>query len=200
MIGQLLGKIIVKHPPELLIDVGGVGYEVQASMNTFYKLPQVGTEITLYTHLVVREDAHILFGFYEQRERSLFRSLIKVNGVGPKMALAILSSIDPDSFVGCVANNDVASLIKMPGVGKKTAERLIIEMRDRLANWSGNAASLSSAKSDVITVNNAVHDAVSALIALGYKPADASRSVSKVAVEGLSSEELIRLALKLNNR
>ena len=198
MIGHLKGTIIVKRPPELILDVNGVGYEVQASMNTFYQLPDVGQEITLHTHLVVREDAQLLYGFYELRERSLFRMLIKVNGVGPKMALTILSSADPDAFVQCVSNNDVASLVRLPGVGKKTAERLIIEMKDRFADWEEGSPTIALAHNtnSLIAVNTASRDAVSALIALGYKPQDASRAVSKHSEEGLTSEELIRLALK----
>jgi len=199
MIGHLKGKIIAKHPPELILDVNGVGYELQASMNTFYQLPELGEEVTLHTHLVVREDAQLLYGFYELRERTLFRMLIKVNGVGPKMALTILSSADPDAFVQCVANNDVSSLVRLPGVGKKTAERLIIEMKDRLADWNENSSTVAlpnNPHSVISVVDDPSRDAVSALIALGYKPQEASRAVSKVSAEGLTSEELIRLALK----
>ncbi len=196
MIGSLRGTIAEKHPPVLLIDVNGVGYEVLASMNTFYQLPDVGQEITLCTHLVVREDALILYGFHEVRERMLFRTLIKINGVGPKMALAILSSVDPDAFVICVNQNDIASLTRIPGVGKKTAERLIVEMRDRLSDWQMRDMHLSESdvKSDSIT--GATQDAISALIALGYKAQEASRLISKMASQNLSSEEMIRMALK----
>ncbi len=198
MIGSLRGKITEKHPPVLLIDVNGVGYEVLASMNTFYQLPDVGQEITLCTHLVVREDALMLYGFHEARERMLFRTLIKINGVGPKMALAILSSIDPDAFVICVNKNDVASLVRIPGVGKKTAERLIIEMRDRLSDWQMRDISLSNEDSGVgiNSMSDATQDAISALIALGYKAQEASRIISKLASQELSSEEMIRMALK----
>ncbi len=199
MIGRLKGIIVEKRPPNLLIDVGGVGYELQASMTTFYQLPDVDQEIVLYTHLVVREDEQSLYGFYELRERALFRALIKVNGVGPKMALRILSSIDPDAFVRYIENDDIASLVHMPGVGKKTAERLIIEMRDRLSDWQSGITSNMSIKPSakpIIRKNDVCQDAVRALIALGYKPQEASRLISKVFEEGLDSEQLIRRALQ----
>lgn len=198
MIGSLRGKIAEKHPPILLIDVNGVGYEVLASMNTFYQLPEVGQEIFLYTHLVVREDVLMLYGFHEERERVLFRALIKINGVGPKMALAILSSIDPDAFVLCVSQNDVPALIRIPGVGKKTAERLIVEMRDRLKDWQ--MRNVAESKEGVgmtnLPLTGAVQDAISALISLGYKASDAGRVISKFKNQELTSEEMIRLALQ----
>lgn len=199
MIGRLRGILLEKQPPQLLLDVAGVAYEVSASMTTFYHLPAVGQEIILFTHLAIREDAHQLFGFHEQRERSLFRTLIKVNGIGPKLALAILSSISPDDFVRCVNDNDSGSLVRIPGVGKKTAERLIIEMRDRLADWQNDLITVTN-----VTVNNnkslnhnrVSNEAISALVALGYKPQEASRAVLQIAAENMSIEELIRLALK----
>lgn len=195
MIGYLKGIIIAKHPPVLLIDVAGVGYEVYASMNTFYKLPEMGQEVTLFTHLVVREDVHDLYAFYGAQERSLFRTLIKVNGVGPRMAMAILSSIAPDEFVFCVENEDTARLMHIPGVGKKTAERLIIEMRDRLKDWQPVGVTTSSENLST-DINNTTRDAISALVALGYKPQDASRAITKIDASGLSSEEIIRQALQ----
>lgn len=196
MIGLLRGKIISKTPPQLLIDVQGVGYEVEASMNTFYKLPEDQQEITIHTHTVVREDAHLLFGFYELQERTLFRTLIKVNGVGPKLALTILSSIDPDLFVQCVANNDAASLTKLPGIGKKTAERLLVEMRDRLDDWQLSSPATGSASDNIIVRKKPMSDAISALVSLGYKPIDASRAINQIETEGKTSEQLIRDALK----
>ena len=196
MIGFLRGKIISKTPPQLVIDVQGVGYEVEASMNTFYKLPEHAQEIMLHTHTVVREDAHLLFGFYELQERTLFRTLIKVNGVGPKLALTILSSIDPDSFVQCVANNDAASLTKIPGIGKKTAERLLVEMRDRLEDWQTSTDVPTSASDPIIVRKKVTQDAISALVALGYKPVEASRAINQIETEGKTSEQLIRDALK----
>lgn len=198
MIGQLRGIILEKQPPQLLLDVLGVGYEIDAPMSTFYKLPEVGQEITLLTHFVVREDAHHLYGFYSKEERMLFRTLLRVNGVGPRLGLTILSSIDPDEFVRCIVNNDTASLVRVPGVGKKTAERLMIEMRDKLSGWQlGSTKELNLVTTaDSQGRNQIVQDAVSALIALGYKPQEASRAVSKVDDGALSSEEMIRRALR----
>src|SRR3990167_5799257 len=193
MIGQLRGILLEKQPPQLLLDVHGVGYEIDAPMTTFYRLPDVGQEMTLYTHFVVREDAQHLYGFSTQEERWLFRTLLKVNGVGPKLALTILSSIEPDEFVRCVQQQDTANLVRLPGVGKKTAERLIIEMRDRLAEVS------VAANKDRVTVlpaqlgrQQTTQDAISALIALGYKSQEAARMVAKIDDGLLSSEELIQ--------
>jgi Holliday junction DNA helicase RuvA len=195
MIGQLRGTILEKQPPLLLLDVNGVGYEIDAPMSTFYRLPDVGQQIILYTHLIVREDAHHLYGFGDKPERALFRTLLKVNGVGPRMALTILSSMDTQAFVRCIAHNDVASLVNMPGVGKKTAERLIIEMRDKITQWQDSAPaptnSVASSSRHLI-----VQDAISALIALGYKPQEASKVVSKVDDGMLSSEDIIRRSLQ----
>ena len=194
MIGFLRGIILKKQPPLLILDVQGVGYEVEAPMTTFYALPDVDEEIEIFTHLVVRDDANLLFGFATENERHLFRTLIKVNGVGAKMALTILSGIEADEFALCIQNNDTARLTKLPGVGKKTAERLIIEMRDRL---DGLPAISNTRSNDVPNINNdPVNDAVSALIGLGYKPPEASRFVLAVANDGMRSEELIREALK----
>ena len=194
MIGFLRGIIVKKQPPLLLLDVQGVGYEVEAPMTTFYALPEIETEIEIFTHLVVREDAHLLFGFATENERHLFRTLIKVNGVGAKMALTILSGIEADEFAQCIQNNDAVRLTKLPGVGKKTAERLIVEMRDRLDGLP--TTSIRSGKNIPDINNDPVNEAVSALISLGYKPPEASRYVLAVASEDMSSEELIREALK----
>lgn len=200
MIGRLKGILLEKKPPHLLIDIAGVGYEVEASMQTIYQLPAEQEEITLYTHLIVREDAHLLYGFYDTQERALFRLLIKTNGVGPKLALAILSNSSTEQFIHHVNNQDDASLVKIPGVGKKTAQRLIVEMHDRLSSWQGDALRItptSSSQCDNIVVRRtAVQDAISALVALGYKPQQASQAVSQIYVEGHSSETLIRDALK----
>lgn len=198
MIGRIRGRIVEKQPPEILVDVAGVAYEVSASMSTFYRLPENGEEVTLFTHFVVREDAQQLYGFYDVNERSLFRNLIKVNGVGPRMALTILSSIEPDNFVQCVIDNDSVSLVKLPGVGKKTAERLIIEMRDRLADWYTGKFQVNSAsdKQPLADKKSASQDAISALIALGYKPQEASRAIAQFDAENTTSTELIRQALK----
>lgn len=193
MISFLRGKLLKKQPPLLILDVKGVGYEIDAPMTTFYVLPDVGNEIEIFTHLVVRDDAHLLFGFATENERLLFRSLIKVNGVGAKMALTILSGIETDEFSQCVQNNDAERLTKLPGIGKKTAERLIVEMRDRL----GNLPKTTTQKNKTINVyTTPVDEAVSALISLGYKPPEASRYVLAIANDNMSSEELIREALK----
>jgi Holliday junction DNA helicase RuvA len=196
MIGRIKGILLEKTPPSLLIDVAGVAYELDAPMFTFYRLPDIGKEVILHTHLVVREDAHLLYGFAKERERALFRSLIKVSSVGPKMALAILSGIEPDSFVNCVTHNDTDSLIRIPGVGKKTAERLIIEMRDRLHDWKPDALEPTNPTPTAYASNKATQEATSALIALGYKPNEARQAVSHVADEHQSSEEIIRHALR----
>lgn len=198
MIGRLRGVILKKTPPELLLDVNGVGYEVQSPMSTFYVLPDVGQEITIHTHFVVREDAQLLFGFMAESERSLFRTLIKVNGVGPKLALTILSGIEAEQFVYCVQNNDSAALIKLPGVGKKTAERLLVEMRDKFDDWAVVAnAQLPEGASPLQSPHKISADAESALIALGYKPAEAAKAISAALDDDIdSSEELIRRALR----
>ncbi len=192
MIGRLRGVLVEKQPPWLLLEVQGVGYEVEATMNTFYALPAVGTECTLYTHLVVREDAHLLYGFASEAERALFRRLIRINGVGAKLALTILSGMSVEDFGHCVRQGDSAALTRLPGVGKKTAERLIVELRDRL---EGSEA-VTAAPPGAPAVADPVQDAVSALTALGYRPQEASRMVRAVAAEGLGSEEIIRQALQ----
>jgi holliday junction DNA helicase RuvA len=197
MIGRLRGTLLDKQPPELLIDVQGVGYEVQAPMTTFYELPATGSEVVLHTHLVVREDAHTLYGFSKLSDRALFRALIKVNGVGARMALAILSGMDANAFVHCVQDKDIAALVRLPGVGKKTAERLVVEMADRLADWQPTgAAPVAGARTPLEVRSNPVEEAVGALIALGYKPPEASRMVRAVDAQGLGAEDIIRLALQ----
>jgi len=197
VIGRLQGKLIQKQPPQLLIDVQGVGYEVDAPMSTFYQLPETGQSVTLHTHMVVREDAQLLYGFASEAERSLFRNLIKINGVGPKLALTILSGISTDDFVRCVHDNNAAALVSLPGIGKKTAERLIVELRDRLKDeqsYSGGPAAAGGVATG--SLNSPVGDAVSALIALGYKPQDASKMVRAVNVDGMDTENIIRLSLQ----
>ena len=198
MIGRLHGKILQKQPPQLLIDVQGVGYEVDAPMSTFYQLPNLGEDVTLHTHLVVREDAQLLYGFASESERALFRNLIKINGVGPKMALTILSGMNAQEFVHCVRDNDVAALVRLPGIGKKTAERLIIELRDRLQDELPDASgSMPSSKAGLAQhTSTPSGDAVSALIALGYKPQEASKMVRSVNSDGMETEEIIRLSLQ----
>jgi len=195
MIGRISGILLERQAPDLLIDVQGVGYEVQVSLTTFFDLPAPGEAVVLHTHLVVREDAQQLYGFGEQREREMFRHLIKVSGVGPKLALAILSGMTAADFVRSVQDDDVSALVRLPGVGKKTAERLIVDMRDRLKDVApGDApASPTSAQPEL---TDALQEAESALVSLGYKPQEAARMVNAVADEGQSSQELIRLALK----
>lgn len=201
MIGRLRGTLIEKQPPFLLIDVQGVGYEVQAPMTTFYRLPELGGEALLYTHLAVSETAQQLFGFADERDRQLFRTLIKVSGVGPKLAVAILSGMEADDIARCVREDKVSALTKVPGVGKKTAERLVIELRDRLKSWELPRRDLLG--DDVPTGTDQASDdrqdeAESALIVLGYKPTEAARMISAAARQAptANSQELIRLALR----
>jgi Holliday junction DNA helicase RuvA len=197
MIGRLRGEVVSKHPPFLMLEVNGVGYEVEAPMSTFYNLPPLGEQATLLTHLVVRDDAHVLYAFGSESERALFRALLKVSGVGAKMALAILSGMSAEAFASCVKANDVSALVRLPGIGKKTAERLIVEMRDRLEKLGmAQDFGVASPVSAQVPGGNPVTEAIEALTALGYKPNDANRMVGKVEQDGLSSEELIRAALK----
>lgn len=196
MIGRLRGILIEKKPPNLVLDIQGVGYEVSAPMSTFYLLPELEQVVNLYIHPVIREDAHHLYGFFKEQERVLFRALIKVNGVGPKLGLAILSGIEPDQFARCVLEEDASSLTHIPGVGKKTAERLIIETRDTLAHWSFNETALTSEGNDTLNRSQRFQDAMSALQTLGYKQNEAKQMLAQIFEEHLSSEELIRLSLK----
>ena len=195
MIGRLRGRILVKQPPFLLLDVNGVGYEIEAPMSTFYVLPAGDDEVVLHTHLTVREDAHILYGFAREADRTLFRALLKVSGVGGKMALGVLSGMTADEFAQSVHAGDIAALTRLPGVGKKTAERLVVEMRDKLDAVPTLPGTRSSSAVEQAPAG-ADQDAVSALIALGYKPPEASRMVSKVFAEGMDTESVIRAALK----
>jgi holliday junction DNA helicase RuvA len=197
LIGFLRGRLAAKHPPVLLLDVGGVGYEVEAPMSTFYGLPGVGAEVMLHTHLVVREDAHILFGFGTERERSLFREVIKISGVGPRIALGILSGITVDEFHRCVESQDTAALTRIPGIGRKTAERLIIEMRDRLKVLAtGQPFEVRGPAGTTTTGPNPQAEAFSALVALGYKPAEVTRLLQKIDPAVTTTEDLIRHALR----
>jgi Holliday junction DNA helicase RuvA len=198
VIGRLRGTLAEKQPPHLLLDVNGIGYELEVPMTTLYRLPAVGEPLTLHTHQVVREDAHLLYGFFEKRERELFRELIRLNGVGPKLALALMSGLEVDELVRCVQAQDTAALVKVPGVGKKTAERLLVELKDRFKAWESipSIAPLVVEPQLAQAVSSAENDAVSALISLGYKPQEASRAVAAVKEEGMSSEDLIRRALR----
>jgi holliday junction DNA helicase RuvA len=191
MIGSVRGRIASKTPPQLTVDVGGLGYELEAPMSTFFHLPAVGEEVRLLTHLVVREDAHVLYAFATDEERRLFRSLIKVSGVGPKIALALLSGISVAGFAECVQREDLGALTRVPGVGRKTAERLIVEMRDRLSAPQANSAVAAAAAGA-----NPESEAYGALVALGYRPAEAVRLLKAVGPGTHSTEELIRRALQ----
>ncbi|WDE07230.1 Holliday junction branch migration protein RuvA [Thalassomonas viridans] len=202
MIGRLRGTLLEKTAPEILIECGGIGYEVTMPMTSIYALPGLEQQAVIYTHFVVREDAQLLYGFANKVERKLFRLLIKVNGVGPKLALAILSGMSADQFVSCVAHDDVSTIVKIPGVGKKTAERLLIEMRDRLKDWQSDlltpatdAMPLVSGDSNTF-VSDAKGDAINALVSLGYSQAQAEKAVKAVFAADKGSEALIRDALK----
>lgn len=195
MIGRLRGRILDKQPPFLLLEVGGVGYEIEAPMSTFYVLPAGDAEVTLHTHLSVREDAHVLYGFAREADRTLFRALLKVSGVGGKMALGVLSGMTAEEFGQAVQAGDLAGLTRLPGVGKKTAERLVVEMRDKLDRIGIPAAAGSPVLSGSEPAG-ADQDAVSALVVLGYRPPEASRMVSKVFEEGMDTEAIIRAALQ----
>lgn len=192
MIGRITGKLVAKQPPLLMIDVMGVGYELEAPMSTFYKLPPIGETVSLLTHLTVREDAHLLFGFAVASEKELFRDLIKISGVGPKLALSILSGVNVDDFWGMVRAGDTARLTKIPGVGKKTAERLVIEMRDK----AGAAESTGIPGSHLGSVAGPLQEARAALTALGYKPAEIQRFTEAVYKDGMTTEQIIQEALK----
>ncbi|CAH9061058.1 Holliday junction branch migration protein RuvA [Pseudoalteromonas sp. SCSIO 43095] len=202
MIGRLNGVLVEKQPPEILLEVSGVGYEVQMPMTCFYDLPKVGDNAIVYTHFVVREDAQLLFGFNNKTERALFRELLKANGVGPKLGLAILSGMSAQQFVSCVNNEDATALVKLPGVGKKTAERLVLEMKDRLKNWGNDLftpfsdSAVIEPASDATIANNAADDAVSALVALGYKLPQAQKAVKSISKPDMSTEVLIKESLK----
>jgi len=201
MIGRLRGNILEKQPPLVLLEANGVGYEVHMPMTCFYELPELGQEAIVFTHFVVREDAQLLYGFNDKQERALFRELIKVNGVGPKLALAILSGMSAQQFVSAVEREEITALVKLPGVGKKTAERLVVEMKDRFKGLNGDLFNSSSEISLPSAAAKAPEadaeaEAVSALVALGYKPQEASRMVSKIAKPGADCETLIRDALR----
>lgn len=194
MIGFLRGTLLAKKAPSLLVDVRGVGYEIDTPMSTFFKLPEIGAEVVLHTHLMVREDAHALYGFLSEDERSLFRTLIRISGIGAKLALGILSGMSAEEFHRCIQNQDTARLVRLPGVGKRTAERLIVELRGRLGD--ALAVQTSAAGELPALSESPVQDAISALISLGFKPPEATALVRSVPADGKTSEELIRLALQ----
>lgn len=205
MIGRLRGTLLEKIAPEILIECYGVGYEVSMPMTSIYALPALNEQATIYIHFVVREDAQLLYGFTTKVERKLFRLLIKVNGVGPKLGLAILSGMSADQFVSCVVHDDLSTIVKIPGVGKKTAERLLIEMRDRLKDWQvdeqavvspGTSENLSLLHNQAEALNTAKSDAINALISLGYNQSQADKAIKSIYNKDKSSEDLIRDALK----
>jgi Holliday junction DNA helicase RuvA len=192
MIGRVSGRLVLKLPPLLLIDVGGVAYELEAPMSTFYKLPAVGESVTLQTHLTVREDAHLLFGFATGTEKTLFRELIKISGVGPKLALTVLSGVSVEDFWNTIRAGDVARLTKLPGVGRKTAERLVVEMRDKAGVEGETGIGIKLA----VDNNSSLGEARSALAALGYKPAEVQRFTEAVYKDGMTTEQIIQEALR----
>lgn len=200
MIGRLRGTLIEKQPGHVLVEAAGLGYEVDIPYTTFFHLPDPGHEVILHTHFAVREDAHSLYGFASRLDRDLFRLLIKVNGVGPKLAVGILSGLDADQFIRCVEQRDASALVKLPGVGKKTAERLLIDMGDRIGQLEGQFAVRGAVRGTDTPAaprqQDATEEAEAALVALGYKPQEAARAISRVAEAGMSREELIRHALK----
>lgn len=193
MIGSIRGVVLAKTPPQIIVECHGLGYEVETPMSTFLELPEVGKEVFLHTHLQVREDAQTLFGFASSAEKALFRSLLKVSGVGAKMGLAILSGMTVDGFARCVQHEDSATLVKIPGVGKKTAERLIIEMRDRL---STDDVAIGATVTPIGAASDPRGEAFDALVALGYKPAEVKKLLSGVDKDIDSAEDIIRSALR----
>lgn len=195
MIGRLSGILVSKQPPLLLLDVHGVGYEIEVPMSTFFKLPAAGEAIVLQTHLVVREDAHLLFGFATQAEKTLFREIIRISGIGPKLGLAILSGIGVDDFWAAVRAGETGRLVKLPGIGKKTAERIVIELRDKAcAGGPGDIGMLTS--SGVTVPASPLAEARAALESLGYKPVEAQKLTDAVKQDGMTTDQLIREALK----
>ncbi len=190
MIGSLRGTLTWKQAPSVIIECAGVGYDVETPMSTFFELPSAGAEVFLFTHLLVREDAQILYGFATESERSMFRTLLKVRGVGARIALAILSAMSVGDFNRCIEYEDTTALSKIPGIGKKTAERLIVEMRDKVDAGTGDGVTRVSVE------QGAKSEAVDALIALGYKPTEVNKLIAKLDIEDKSAEDIIRLALR----
>jgi Holliday junction DNA helicase RuvA len=200
MIGRIKGTLIQKNPPMMLVDVNGVGYEIEAAARVFFELPHDGEEVTIITHMLVREDAQILYGFNNYGQRELFRKLLKVNGIGAKSALAVLSTMSVDEFVAMIQSQDVAAIVKIPGVGKKTAQRLIIEMRDKLGDVANDDISLPSNGAQVANLGNmpatAQSEALIALQSLGFRPQEVNLLIKQIAKDGMSAEEIIRLCLQ----
>ncbi|KJV30753.1 Holliday junction branch migration protein RuvA [Luteibacter yeojuensis] len=193
MIGRLRGTLVSKQPPSLLVEVGGVGYDVDAPMSTIYDLPATGQEVTLLTHYAVREDGVSLYGFLRETERAMFRNLLKVSGIGAKIALAVLSGVSTEELSRLVHGGDVVALTKIPGIGKKTAERMVVELRDRV---DATGVRLPAAAAGIAAPVDPVGEATVALQQLGYKPPEATRLVNKVAADGDTAEAIIRKALR----
>ncbi len=190
MIGYLKGRLAAKHPPSLMIEVNGVGYELEAPMSTFFDLPETGREVALFTHYAVKEDTAVLYGFLREAERTLFRTLQKVSGIGAKISLAVLSGVSTDEFARLIQQGNVTALTRIPGIGKKTAERMLVELRDRVNDLGPAAASSGAVSKDPVA------EATVALQTLGYKPAEVTRLVRDAAAPGDSAEDIIRKALK----
>ena len=200
MIGRIKGTLIQKDPPIMLVDVNGVGYEIEAPVRVFFELPHDGEEVTIITHMLVREDAQILYGFDNYGQRELFRKLLKVNGIGAKSALAVLSTMSVDEFVAMIQSQDVAAIVKIPGVGKKTAQRLIIEMRDKLGDVAGDDISMPGTSAQAANLGNmpatAQSEALIALQSLGFRPQEVNMLIKQIAKDGMTAEEIIRLCLQ----
>jgi len=196
MIGRIRGELLEKTPPQILLEAAGVGYELEVPMPTFYDLPACGASVTLHVHMLVREDAQLLYGFASLAERSLFRALLKVNGVGARVALAILSGISAQEFASCINNNDITALTRIPGIGKKTAERLVVEMKDKLPSSSQSSSAQLSTSMSQTSIEAPRTEAINALVSLGYKAADATKLVNHTRLQDASVEEYIRAALQ----
>jgi len=200
MIGRIKGQLISKESPILMVDVNGVGYEIEAPTRVFFELPENGADVTIITHMLVREDAQILYGFNNLGQRELFRKLLKVNGIGAKSALAVLSTMSVNEFVAMIQSQDVAAIVKIPGVGKKTAQRLIIEMRDKLGDVASDDLSIPAKSGTASNLNNmpasAQSEALVALQSLGFRPQEVNLLIKNIAKDGMTAEEIIRLCLQ----
>lgn len=198
MIGRIKGTLVVKEPPMIIVDVNGVGYEIEVPVRVLFELPEINSEVTIITHMIVREDAQLLCGFNNYQQRDLFRKLLKVSGIGAKSALAVLSTMTTGEFVAMVQSKDINAIVKIPGVGKKTAERLILEMRDKLSDVAG--ADMSYSQATASNLNNmpatAQSEALIALQSLGFKPQEVNMLIKKLAKDGMTAEEIIRLCLQ----
>tara|TARA_R110001592_G_scaffold1001_2_gene5895 strand:- start:6986 stop:7585 length:600 start_codon:yes stop_codon:yes gene_type:complete len=196
MIGKIIGNIEEKTTQSVLVNVQGLCYEIEVPLSTAFSLPDIGSKVSLFTHFVVREDAQLLYGFLKKQDRDMFRVLIKVNGVGPKLGITILSGLDSTALARCVIHDEVSTLVKLPGIGKKTAERLLIELRDKVKNMEVDSSSGERALSDYSMSSSINDEAESALITLGYRPQDAAKAIKNVKTDKQTLEDLIKSALK----